>query len=137
MTPLRTSSKVLLIMLQKALGVKIKWLGSGKRLSDSGAKLAAETGKCSASFPLGAFIAEAVVALEIVPQRFPDQVGQAFAQVVRFPSRMSPEKNVLGSLVCRASQHRPCGSSVACGMTDVARLTTRKRDIQKSQISKL
>ena len=109
---------VLMIMMQKILGGKIQVL-------------------CLPSFPLGGFIAEATAALEFDAKRFPADLGRKFTQVARLPSRIHPGQNVLECITGKSNLRPQCGSSSAARMTDVAGLTTRKRDIQKSQIAKL
>ena len=83
-----------MIMMQKILGGKIQVLSNRKRLSDSGAILPEEQGQCLPSLPLGGFIAEATVALEFDPKRFPEHLGRRFTQVIRLPSRIHPDRNV-------------------------------------------
>lgn len=128
---------VLMIMMQKILGGKIQVLSNRKRLSDSGAILPEEQGLCFPTLPVGGFIAEAIVALEFDPNRFPEHIGRRFTQVIWLPSRIRPGQNVLECITGKPHLQPQCGSSSAARMTDVAGLTTRKRDIQKSQITKL
>ena len=125
-------------MMQKILFAKPKIPGSRKRLSDSGAILPlADQNECFPSFSLGGFLWEAAFALKLDLRRFPPCLQHFFAQASQHASRYRPGKEIIPALIGKPRPITSCGSTVACRMTDVSGMTTRKRDILASQISKI
>ena len=103
------------------------------RLSDSGAILHAEGQVSTTSFRLGSFIHEAGCLLGLNPQLFAQPTQSILRQSQAFPRIGGGEQAIL-CLVKKVESKPDCGSSTTSRMSSAAGLTTRKRDIEGSQV---
>ena len=132
-TPGNFERSLLVIMLKKLFLHEQQASKQRKRLSDSGAILHAEGQVSTTSFRLGSFIHEAGCLLGLNPQLFAQPTQSILRQSQAFPRIGGGEQAIL-CLVKKVESKPDCGSSTTSRMSSAAGLTTRKRDIEGSQV---
>lgn len=133
--PANFERSILMIMLQKAIHQPNSLNTNRSRLSDSGVRLPAEQqSACLPSLPIGSFIFEAAMTLQINPQNLLPPASFMLIAAAQLPKRTVTPDLFLRSMVVDTRATPDCGSTRRSRMTDVGGLTTRSRDIMKGQI---
>ena len=126
---------IYLIMMKKALNGPSTEESNRNRLSDSGAILPPDTQEnCLPDMPIGSYIFEAQVILQLLPHMFKEPFATLLRQTYMCQRRPVPPQFLLRNMVYHTAEPRECGSTRTSRMTDVAGLTTRNRDIMAGQI---
>lgn len=133
-TPGNFERCLLIIMLRKLFLPKQKISIQKKRLSDSGAILEKSEEISMTSLPLGSFIHEAGILLGLNPALFPQPTQSILMGSTRFAVRIGREEPSVLSVIKKVERKPDCGSSTASRICSAAGLTTRKRDIEASQV---
>ena len=122
-------------MMKKALNGPSTEESNRNRLSDSGAILPPDTQEnCLPDMPIGSYIFEAQVILQLLPHMFKEPFATLLRQTYMCQRRPVPPQFLLRNMVYHTAEPRECGSTRTSRMTDVAGLTTRNRDIMAGQI---
>lgn len=133
--PANFERSLLMIMLQKAISGREHLKTNRSRLSDSGVILPPEpVPQCLPSMPLGSFIFEAAMILQLDPRKLQPSARAMVLTADQFPKRPVDPQFLLRSMVKGEIVETDCGSTRSSRMTDVGGLTTRKRDIMAGQI---